>query len=204
MAINQGQPIVYRDTSTEYHPGIVAGNITSTTADVIAFTNGDSWSGGQTRDSWAIPQWGCTMGSGVGEWLPVTTSPYDPPTPQPALTDTFTVTNNSRTIGTAFQPSATRPTLVSFSVRVVSGLTLSGGAAGRVELRSDSGATPSTVRARVAGGATGTVVVGISMSDTAEGTMTYLVPAGHYVLLQSVNETGTPTYSITAQYEIVL
>lgn len=203
MAITQGQPVIYRDTSTEYHAGYVAGNIVSggASADVVAFTNGNNWSGGQNRDSYSIPQWGCNQGFAVGEWLPVTVSPF---ALQPALTDTFTPANNSRTLGSAFQPSATRPTLVSFSVRVVSALTLAGGAAGRIELRSDSAATPTTVRGRVAGGATGTVVVGISLTDTSEGTLTYLVPAGHFVVLQGVNETATPTYSITAQYETVL
>jgi hypothetical protein len=203
MTITQGQPVIYRDTSTEYHPGFVAGNIVSAgaSADIVAFTNGDNWSGGQTRDSWAIPQWGCNQGSAVGEWLPVTVSPF---APQPALTDAFTPANNSRTLGTVFQPSATRPTLVVFSVRVVSAITLTTGAAGRVELLSDSSATPTTVRARVAGGITGALVVGASLTDTAEGTLTWLVPAGDYVKLASTNETGTPTYSITAQYEIVL
>ena len=190
-----GQPVIFRDTSTEFHAGVVGGNISGGNADIVAFTNGNQWSGGQDHNSFIIPQWGAAMGSGVGEWLPLQMA---------ALNDTFTPASNSRTLGTTFQPSSTRPTLVIFSVRVVSQITISGGQAGRIELQSDASNPPSTVRGRVAGGITGTAVVGLTLNDTAEGTMVYLVPAGHFARLQSTNETGTPTYSITAQWEIVL
>jgi hypothetical protein len=193
--VYQGQPVIYRDTSTEYHTGLVAGNISGSNADLIVFSNGDTWSGGQTRDSAIIPQWGCSQGTAVGDWLPAVL---------PYLNDTFTVANNSRSIGTAFQPSTTRPVLFICSVRIVSALTISGGAAGRCELLSDSSATPTTVRARVAGGCTGTVVVGVSLTDTAEATMAWLVPTGDYVKLATTNETGTPTFTLTAQWELTL
>lgn len=117
---------------------------------------------------------------------------------------TITQSSPTRVLGTPFQPSASAPTLVCYSARIVSSLTLSGGQAGRMELLSDVANPPTTIRCRVAGGATGTGVVGLTVTDTAEGGLCYLIPVAHFVLLRSVNETSTPTYSLTTQSEEVL
>lgn len=110
----------------------------------------------------------------------------------------------ARSFGTAFCPSSTRPVMGYYSVRIESTFSLSGGESGRVELLSDTSNPPTTVRARMAGGATGTAVSGLSMVDTAEGVLSYLVPAGHCVLIRTVDETGTPTYTLTTQAEQTL
>lgn len=47
-------------------------------------------------------------------------------------------------------------------------------------------------------------MVGLTATDTAEAPLIYLVPVNHFVLLRAVNETGTPTASITQQTEEVL
>lgn len=107
----------------------------------------------------------------------------------------------SRSLGTAFQPSTTYTTAVYYSARVSAPLSLAGGAVGRIELLSDSANPPTTVRGRVAAGESGTVVVGISMAGVSEGQLHYIVPVGDYVLLQSVTESGSPTYTITTQTE---
>lgn len=116
----------------------------------------------------------------------------------------ITETTPSRSLGTAFKPSASAPTFVAYSARVVASLTLSGGQAGRIELLSDTANPPTTVRCRVAGGATGTGLIGLTATNTMEGVLSYLVPTNHFVLLRSVDETSTPTYSITTQSEEVL
>lgn len=115
-----------------------------------------------------------------------------------------TVTTPTRALGTAFRPSATRPALVAYAARITTTLSLTAGAIGRVELVSDAVNPPTTVRARMGGGNSGALVVGLSVSDIAEGTMAYLVPAGHYVLLRSVAESGSPTFALTSQVEEVL
>ena len=79
-----------------------------------------------------------------------------------------------------------------------------GGARGRVELRSDASNPPSTVRARVGGGVEATLTIGLNVTDTAEGALSFTVPAGHYVLIQDVDEVGAPTQTLTAQAEITL
>lgn len=89
-----------------------------------------------------------------------------------------------------------------YSVRILSDVTVAGGQQGHVELRSDASNPPTTVRARIAGGITGTVVVGVSLTDTAEDELTYVVPVSHFVELVTVNETGTPTFTLEATTEI--
>lgn len=117
---------------------------------------------------------------------------------------TITLNTPTRSLGTAFQPSASAPTFVSYSARVVSSLTIGGGQVGRVELLSDAANPPTTVRARMAGGAGGVGVVGLTVTNTEESPLVYIVPPAHYVLLRSVDETAGSTYSITAQVEEVL
>lgn len=117
---------------------------------------------------------------------------------------TVTTTTPSRSLNSAFQPSTTRSTHVRYSVRVTSTLTLTTGERGRVELRCDVGSPPTTVRGRVAGGVTGALAVGLDLEDTAEGQLTYLAAPGDNCLIQSVDEVGTPSYSITAQVEQAL
>ena len=110
----------------------------------------------------------------------------------------------ARALNTTFMPNATRPTLGIYSVRIVSGLTLAGGQAGRVELRSDAASPPVTVQSRVAGGSTGAVVIGVAITDIVEAVLIYLIPEGHNVNLTTVNETGAPTYTLTRVTEITV
>lgn len=114
------------------------------------------------------------------------------------------VAHPARLLNTTFQPSATRQTLLIYSVRIDSEITLAGGERGRVELLSDTSSPPTTVQCRTAGGITGTVVVGISMVDHQEGILTYLCPEGHNVRLSTVNEVGIPEYTLTRVTEITL
>ena len=114
------------------------------------------------------------------------------------------VAHPARALNTTFLPSATRPVLGIYSVRIASSLSLVGGEAGRIELRSDAASPPTIVQSRVAGGSTGTVVIGVAIGDIVEAVLIYLIPEGHNVNLTTVNETGTPTYTLTRVTEITL
>ena len=190
-----GQDVLFQSDTGRYRWAKIAGNIHGSSpvrADLEVFSDGDDWENQALADNPIYMRYDKAMGTGVDEWMPNVATKglgvLSPSTP-------------TRTIGTAFQPSTTQPVAVSYGLRVVSTITITGGQAGRIELRSDSSNPPTTVRGRVAGGATGTAVVGLALTDTAEDTISYIVPTGHFVLLQSVNETGTPTYSITSQVE---
>lgn len=113
-----------------------------------------------------------------------------------------TVVTPTRALNTPFQPSLTNTVEVFYSARVVSALSLAGGQAGRIELRCDANNPPTTSRGRVAGGSTGTLAVGLNIVDTVEGQLTFKVPPGWWVSLVTVNEAGTPTYSLTSQAEL--
>ena len=114
------------------------------------------------------------------------------------------VAHPARALNTTFMPNALRPTLGIYSVRITSSSTITGGQIGRVELRSDAASPPVTVQARVAGGSSGTLLVGLNVIDTMEGILVYLIPDGHNVNLTTVNELGAPTYTLTQVTEITL
>ena len=130
-----------------------------------------------------------------GGWRPVVSPTFGP---------SFTSATPSRALGTAFCPSSHRAVMGTYSVRIDTALSLTTGARGRVELLSDTANPPTTVRARVAGGNTGTLTVGLNTSDVIEAPLSYIIPPGHCAMLQSVDEVGTPTYSITTQTETTL
>lgn len=119
-----------------------------------------------------------------------------------ARVDTVTTTTPTRVLGTAFQPSTTTARQVAYSASADCTISISGGMEGRVELLSDSANPPTTIRQDITGcKATGTVVLGVSQVIGTRGSASYLVPRGDYVLIRSVNVTGTPTYAITRQAE---
>lgn len=194
----KGQPILYRTSSTGYHAGYIAGNITNggDTADIVAWTNGVQWedTGNDYDTTINIFHAGCNRGTAVGEWV-------DNPDPPDAgrLSAGLSPTVPTRSLGSAFQPSSTRPVDVSYSGRVSCTSTLLGGQAGRLELLSDAANPPTTVRARVA-----CTLSGVAATNGVEAPLQYRVPTGHYVLLQSVTETGSPTFTLNTQYETPL
>lgn len=114
------------------------------------------------------------------------------------------VTNPIRAFNTTFQPSATRPTLCCYSVRIAADISIGGAESGRVELVSDALTTPTTVQARMAHGLTGTVVVGVAITSITESVLSYLVPASHNVRLNTIDETTAPTYTLMLATEITL
>ena len=109
----------------------------------------------------------------------------------------LTASTPSRSLGTAFQPSATKVTNCSYSVSVQCSSLLLGNASGKVELLSDTANPPTTVRATVAQSISGV----LSLVNSNTQPLTYKVPAGHYVLLKSTTVGGTVAYGIVSQTE---
>jgi hypothetical protein len=111
---------------------------------------------------------------------------------------------SSRTLGATFQPSATKATLVSYSVKTqVTNPLLAGTSTSTVTLLSDAANPPTTERARVE--ATSGVGLSVSIALTTSNTapLIYIVPPGHYVRLVST-VSGTGATSITSQTEETL
>lgn len=198
----KGQPILYRTSTSGYHAGYIAGNITNggDTADIVALTNGVQWedTGNDYDTTINIFHAAKNRGTGVGEWVD-NPDPTDPPDLSGRLSASLSPSTPSRTLGTAFQPSSTRPVDVSYSGRVSCTSTLLGGQAGRLELLSDASNPPTTVRSRVA-----CALSGVAATNGVEAPLQYRVPTGHYVLIQSVTETGTPSFTLNTQVETPL
>lgn len=102
-------------------------------------------------------------------------------------------TPQTLTLGTARQPSATRPVAVTVSGTWTTSLS----ASGALTFQSDSNTTPTTIRADAQPAVTLAVGIGI----TLPWSMTYMVPAGHYYRIVA---SGTGTFAITKINETTL
>lgn len=122
----------------------------------------------------------------------------------PAGFGTVTPSTPTRAIGTAFQPHATKAVECSYAVKAqVTNPLLAGTSTTTVRLLSDAANPPTTVRDVVE--ATSGVGVSVTLALTTSNTaaLRYIVPSGHYVLLQQT-VSGTGQASIVAQTEEVL
>jgi hypothetical protein len=122
----------------------------------------------------------------------------------PAGFGTVTPSTPTRTLNTAFQPSATKAVLVSYSIALsVTNPLLVGSSTAQVQLLSDASNPPATVRDVVAIGSSVGITVSLQLTTTNTITLRYLVPPGHYVKLASTT-TGTASATIVAQTEETL
>jgi hypothetical protein len=104
----------------------------------------------------------------------------------------------------AFQPSATRATLVSYSARTqVTNPLIAGTSTAMITLLSDASNPPTTERCRVAAESNVGITVTLALTTSNTAPLTYIVPAGHYVRLVST-VTGTGATSIISQCEEAL
>lgn len=113
-------------------------------------------------------------------------------------------TVTTRALGATFQPNPFKAVFVSYSVKTsVTNPAIAGTSSATVTLVSDAASTPTTERGRVE--ATSGVGVSVTLALTTSNTaaLTYVVPAGHYVRLNSTTS-GTGTTAIVSQVEEVL
>lgn len=106
----------------------------------------------------------------------------------------------TRALATNYTPAATRNMRIAITVRI--DLPSSASAqGGRIELRSDSAATPTTLvtQARQTQNIGGLLSGGLQGGLDVE--LTWDVPAGNQYRLVSVTENGTPTYSVIVAKE---
>ena len=113
----------------------------------------------------------------------------------------------SRSLNSAFQPSSTRECLVNYSVDIATSLTLISGQSGVVflEMASDSGFTTNVQElGRFVNGQTGTLTIGLSLSQNVTGNLSGYLPAGYYCRLRTSNTVGTPTFTYRSGQEVLL
>lgn len=113
----------------------------------------------------------------------------------------------ARTLNTAFQIDASRNSIVSYTVDIGTSLTLTGGQTGTVTLQyaDNSGMSTNLVTVQSAvNGNTGTLTVGLALTQTATASLTGVIPAGKYVRILTTNTAGTPTFTYRAAQEVKL
>jgi hypothetical protein len=118
---------------------------------------------------------------------------------------TRAVSYPTRSLNTIFQPSASRDTLVNYSVDVSTSATLAGGQTGTVFLEiSPSSTFASGVQevARFVNGNSVSLAIAITVTQNVTGTLSGYVPSGFYVRLRTANTTGTPTFAYRSGQEV--
>lgn len=114
---------------------------------------------------------------------------------------------SSRTLNSAFQLSNTRDAFVNYSVDIACTLTLTSGQTGTVflEIASDSAFTTNLQEVgRTINGNTGSLTLGLNITQNATCTVGGYVPAGYYVRLRTANTSGTPTFAYRGGQEVLL
>jgi hypothetical protein len=104
----------------------------------------------------------------------------------------------TRSLNSAFQVSTTRPALVVYSVQITVTASIAGGQNGDVilEIASDSGFTTNVQTLSASGvGQTYTLAIALQGVQPQTQPVTGFVPAGYYVRLRTVQNTGTPAFA---------
>lgn len=112
-----------------------------------------------------------------------------------------------RSLNTAFQVNATRWATVKYSVDISTTVSLSGSQVGTVILETATNSAFTTgvqTLQQFSNGNSGTLVVGLVLTQLSTACLSGDVPAGNYVRLRTVNVTGTPTYTYQAGQEVLV
>lgn len=113
----------------------------------------------------------------------------------------------TRTLNTAFQISATRNSLVMYSVQITVTASIAGGQNGDVilEIASDAAFTTNVQTVAIAGlGQVYTLAIALQGVQPQTNVVSGFVPAGYYSRLRTVNNTGSPTFTYRSGQEILL
>lgn len=121
--------------------------------------------------------------------------------------NTPSFSNPSRSLNTAFQISSTQNAVVSYSVDIACTISLTSGQSGTAYLRyaDDSGMTTNVKEVcRTANANTGSLTIGLNLTQTATGTLSGMIPAGKYAKIVTSNDTGTPTFTMRNSQEVTI
>lgn len=113
----------------------------------------------------------------------------------------------TRSLNTAFQVSSSRASMVFYSVRIATTVSIGSNQDGDVilEVASDSGFTSNVQTISIAeNGQTITLAIALNSVQTQTIVVSGYVPIGYYVRLRTVNNTGTPTYTFRAGQEVLM
>lgn len=175
-----------------YNGGLQSGN--HTFVDISAVTNNYDY---KTAILTAIQAWAVAASLpavNVGDlfWQTVSDAPVQ--------------SSATRSLNSAFQISATQNSTASYSVDIATSLSLTTGQVGTVflEICPISGfSTGVQELGRFVNGQTGTLTIGLALSQTGTANLSGFIPAGYYARLRTANTTGTPTFTYRSGQEVV-
>lgn len=127
--------------------------------------------------------------------------------PTPAIPAAPSQSAQTRSLNSAFQISSTRPSLVTYSIRITTTASIGGNQDGDVilEIASDSGFTTNVQTLSITQNAQAiSLAVVLNSVQTQTGVLSGFVPAGYYARLRTVNNTGTPTFTYRAGQEVLM
>lgn len=117
---------------------------------------------------------------------------------------TYSQSPVSRSLNSAFRPSTTRNILASYSIETAAQITISGGQSITVYLEiSADGSTGWTEISRISNGNSGTLIVGVSLTQTLAQSLVGTIPAGYYARIRS-SATGSATATYRSGQETAL
>jgi hypothetical protein len=123
----------------------------------------------------------------------------------PSATRTFT--NPTRSLNTAFQISTTQDAEVEYSVDVSCTMSLTSGQSGTVVLEyADNVGMSTNVKtvSRVTNSNSGALTIGLALTQIGGAPISGVIPAGKYARIRTVNNTGTPTFTLQNAQEVLL
>lgn len=135
------------------------------------------------------------------DWSQTNTSSLDYIKNKPAARSQSAVT---RSIGsTGFQVSTTRDSEVHYSIEISTTLSLTGGQTGTVFLEISSDNSTWVEAGRFTNGNTGSLTIGLNLTQIQGGQLSAYVPTSYYVRLRSSSVTGSPTFSYRSGQEML-
>lgn len=126
---------------------------------------------------------------------------------KPTIPSTPSQSSATRALNTAFQVSTTRNSNVGYCIDISTTVSLSGSQTGTVvlEMATNSAFTTGVqTLQQFSNGNSGTLVIGLVLTQLATATLNAFVPAGNWVRLRTVNVTGTPTFTYQCGQEILV
>lgn len=124
--------------------------------------------------------------------------------PPSTYAGTVTPSTPTRALNTSFQISTTNSALACYSIVLsTTNPLLAGTSTAQAQLVSDASSTPTTARGTAAISSSVALAVAIALTTGNTVQLCYLVPAGHWVRLNS-STSGTGSVSISSQVEEIL
>lgn len=119
---------------------------------------------------------------------------------------TVNATTPSRTLNSAaFVPNNQgRVVFACYTVRVACSITLGGTCTGTAQIVSDSGSPPTTVRTQTQMSLGGTIVVGLTLANSQDIPICYMVPPGDKVIIKTIVGAGAPAFTLVQQTEEII